>query len=301
VRSRNVSAAGVGKQLIYCPYTDRDLSPEETNREHIVPLALGGMNGVEIPVCRKFNATVGSKIDGALANDFLTMMNRDRFGVKGHSGKAPVFVVKNSSHAETGEPLQVSFGQRDGLKIWSALERRYLNEHGPSAVNIEISIDADIALRFAAKVALSAGYFVYEDFFRHNVKHQELRTVMNCRPPEIGEAIFGMEASVDDRFSTDKSEQLRIFRAMCWVVRPHSLIGLVPGPGRFAAFVGILGDYIGMISVPGDVGSFPNKDQFHWGHVIVLDEREPRGLSFREALERTRETLERASSLAATS
>jgi hypothetical protein len=65
--------AGVDKQFVYCPYTDRDLDIEETNREHIIPLALGGVDRFEIRVCREFNSTVGSDVDGALANDFLVI------------------------------------------------------------------------------------------------------------------------------------------------------------------------------------------------------------------------------------
>jgi hypothetical protein len=214
------------------------------------------------------------------------MTKRDRFGVRGHSGKGPVFVVKNSSHPDTGEPLQVSLGQREGLKIWSPLEKRYLDENGPSTVPIEISLDADIALRFVAKVALAAGYLVYGDLFRKNVKHQELRTIMNFRPPEIGAAIYAMEALVDDRFSTDESDQLQVFRAMCRAAEPHSLVGLVPGPRRFAVFVGVLGDYMGMISVPADTSNLPNRELFHWGHVVVLDRQGPMRLSFMRALEK---------------
>lgn len=274
------------KHLVYCPYTDRELRIEETSREHIIPLALGGIDGIEIPVCLKFNSTVGSEVDGALANDFLVMTKRDKYNVKGHSGQEPVFVVKNSSDLCTGQPLQVSLGQREGLKIWSPVERRFLTENAPSKVPLTINLDVDIALRFVAKVALSAGYFVYRDFFRNNVRHQEFRTIMNHRPPEIGEGVYKMEALVDDRFSTDGSEQLQVFRTMCCAVKPYSLIGLVPGPGRFAAFVGILGDYMGMISVPADTSNFPNKEMLHWGHVIVLGKRGPTSLSFRKALEK---------------
>jgi hypothetical protein len=140
-------------------------------------------------------------------------------------------------------------------------------------------------LRFVAKVALSAGYFVYGDLFRHNVKHQELRTIMNHRPPEIGEAIYQMEALADDRFSTNESEELQIFRAICSAAGPRSLVGLVPGPGRLNVFVGILGDYVGMISVPADTAGFPNRELFHWGHVILLERGGPMRFSFMDALE----------------
>jgi hypothetical protein len=155
------------------------------------------------------------------------------------------------------------------------------------SVPIRITVDADVARRFVAKVALSAGYFVYGDLFRMNVKHQEFRDIMNHRPTELGEAIYKMEALVDDRFSTDVSENLQVFRAICQATRPSSLIGLVPGPARFGVFVGVLGDYMGMISVPANTIGFPNEGVFRWGHVIVLDKKQgATRLSFRETLEK---------------
>ena len=57
--------------MIYCPYTDKYLSTNEVNREHIIPLSLGGVNGFEIPVSIDFNSKAGSNIDGALANDLI--------------------------------------------------------------------------------------------------------------------------------------------------------------------------------------------------------------------------------------
>jgi len=75
--------------MIYCPYTNKDISESETTSEHIIPLSLGGINGFEIPVCKIFNSNVGSKIDGALANDFLILMKRNELDVRGHSKKSP--------------------------------------------------------------------------------------------------------------------------------------------------------------------------------------------------------------------
>jgi len=88
--------------LIYCPYTDREISESDANREHIIPLSLGGLDGFEIPVCRDFNSKVGSKIDGALANDFLILMKRNELDVRGHSNKKPKAVAKKSTDTSTG-------------------------------------------------------------------------------------------------------------------------------------------------------------------------------------------------------
>jgi hypothetical protein len=66
--------------MIYCPYTDAELEPEQTNSEHIIPLALGGVNGFEIPVDAAFNCRLGSTLDGALANEFV-------FGMRGATAR----------------------------------------------------------------------------------------------------------------------------------------------------------------------------------------------------------------------
>jgi hypothetical protein len=53
-------------------------------------------------------------------------------------------------------------------------------------------------MKFVAKVALSAGYFVYGDLFRRNVKHSDFRAIMNF---DISNPIGyeGVEARIDDR------------------------------------------------------------------------------------------------------
>ena len=69
-------------QTIYCPYADRDIPISESTAEHIIPLALGGLNTFTLPVSANFNSQVGSEIDGALANDFLVMCRRDKHGAR---------------------------------------------------------------------------------------------------------------------------------------------------------------------------------------------------------------------------
>lgn len=157
--------------FVYCPYTDQDIPFSGSSPEHIIPLALGGMNSFTLPVSRDFNSRVGSQIDGALANDFLVMSKRDKHFVKGHSRKEPEYVVSNASDAHTGAPLRVTMGQRKGLRIWSPVEKRDLTGLGKT-VTISVHMDIDIALRFVAKVALSAGYLIYGDLFKQKVKHE---------------------------------------------------------------------------------------------------------------------------------
>jgi hypothetical protein len=56
---------------MWCPYTDREIDECESNLEHILPIALGGCDAFTIGVVRSANSTIGSEIDGALANDPL--------------------------------------------------------------------------------------------------------------------------------------------------------------------------------------------------------------------------------------
>lgn len=122
--------------MIYCPYTDSDLASEHCSSEHIVPLVLGGTNGFEILVCAAFNSKVGTEIDGALANDFLTLSKRNRHDIRGHNGKRPLHIVKNAHNAETGDPLQVHLDQLDGLKVWDPKEKRFITENRPSKLSL---------------------------------------------------------------------------------------------------------------------------------------------------------------------
>lgn len=65
------SDTSASAQTIYCPYTDQDIAVGDSSPEHIIPLALGGLNSFTLPVSATFNSKVGSEIDGTLANDFV--------------------------------------------------------------------------------------------------------------------------------------------------------------------------------------------------------------------------------------
>ncbi|WP_373429847.1 HNH endonuclease [Acinetobacter gerneri] len=68
--------------MFYCPYTDKDLKEHEISREHIIPLSLGGIDGYEIFVSKKFNSANAAKIDATLANDFFILMQRNRLDIR---------------------------------------------------------------------------------------------------------------------------------------------------------------------------------------------------------------------------
>lgn len=274
--------------MVYCPYTDSEISAEDCSSEHILPLSLGGINGIELPVSRSHNSKLGSEIDGAVANDFFVMMRRNRFDIRGHSGRRPVFVAKRSSDATTGAPLQVELDQYERrLGVWDPVGKQALIDGAPEILNLDIQVRTDIELRFVAKVALSAGYFAYGDLFRRNVEHEELRQIMNFSMEQMGDRKYSIRTLGDDRLIKPTHPILQRFRDICKSASPYSLIGLVPGNNSLTTFVGILGDYLGMLNSPANTSMFPNDGDFHWGHVILFDKSSgAKRMSFKEAEER---------------
>lgn len=111
---------------IYCIYTDK-LTPEaECSIEHILPLSLGGCNEFVIKVNAAKNATLGSEIDGKLANDFILTLVRKGNNFKGHSKKDVVASLKKSSieNRSNNSPVQVSRrGAPSSIRFASGVRR----------------------------------------------------------------------------------------------------------------------------------------------------------------------------------
>lgn len=133
---------------------------------------------------------------------------------------------------------------------------------------INFRIDLDLHFRFTAKVALAAGYFAYGDLFRTAVKHSDFRAIMNHPSGAPVEHLDGVEALADSMFYQTENPKLEAIRRLCKASQPYSIVALVPSANRFSAFVGILGDYIGMLSVPADGSKFPNEGEYRWAMLF---------------------------------
>lgn len=270
--------------MIYCPYTDQELEDSQTSSEHILPLSLGGINGFEIPVCKEFNSSSGSKIDGALANDFLVLMKRNELDIRGHSGKKPLPIAKRSKDLSTGKPLQVTFDKLGGLKLFCPIAKTYLA--GKREVESSVSMDIDIGLKFVAKTALSAGYFAYGDLFKNQVAHEEIRFIMNHDLKNPTEESKNIRTLIDDRFRQDDNPDIEVFRVLCRMIGNSSIVGIVPGPSNLGIFVGVLGYYMGMLNVPANTKGFPNEGAYDLGHVITPQNGNLVRVAFRRAIEK---------------
>lgn len=262
------------------------MEQSECSSEHIVPLALGGLNGFEIPVSKKMNSEIGAEIDGALSNDFIISAARNEFDIRGHTGTRPVQIMRKGVDNDTGNPIQVTLDRQTGLTIWDAKSRSYISAPLPSTFSFSFSLDIDLPTRFVAKVALSAGYFCYGDDFRKYVEHKEFREVMNHDKGQSWEEFRHLKMLADTPYQMTESAKLKIIRLLCRASKPHSIVGLVPNSSGFGVFVGILGHYMGTLTAPADTSKIPNTGDFKLGHVIQLNRPEKKiiRISLEEAL-----------------
>jgi hypothetical protein len=231
---------GIGSRPLdmpYCIYTDKDIADEEGNPDHVVPLSLGGANGFRVFSDKQFNSTVGSNVDGAIANDPLVEFARRNADARGHSRRNPVPRWRKSS--AQGYPLQFTWGL-DAVEVWDPREKRMLNEEledlEGTSVTSQLKIDYFSAIRFAAQVALGGGYFVYGDLLRDAIDCDELRRLISLDVTAARQdpSFEAMKARICHRFHPDalggSAEALRD-RLLCEYTGRSTFIS-VPYRGR---------------------------------------------------------------------
>ena len=279
----------LAEPLVWCPYTDKEIPLADTAPEHVVPLSLGGVNEFCVRTEKKANWDLGSKIDARLADDFRVKQRRNRLGMTGHSGKYPVVKWKHSE-LDSGEPVQVTLDRGD-VRIWSPRRKQYIAVGSDVQIQSTWIMNVDTSLRFAAKVALSAGYFVYGDLFRRAVAHEEVRFIMELdlsgvTPGEKAElerraATMGVRA--EDWLRRDDNPDLEVYRLLSQAYEDSSVVGLIPTRSSVIVFVGVLGIYVGLVNVPADTSEFPLDGTHDLGHVMALRDGKIERQSLRDA------------------
>jgi hypothetical protein len=280
---------------VWCPYTGKKLARRLASSEHVIPLALGGCNELTILVDSKCNSQFGAKIDGVLANDPLIMFRRSATGTKGHSGRQPLPRFKGTFE---GRPAQVTFhpGQQSLPQIWDAKTQRDVPESVVAGKDfgVQMTVERFSRLRFVAKVSLAAGYLIYGDLFRNNVKHAEPRLLAQTED-WMSIASRPIKTRFLDRFASPmeqcagKERDIQLFcEATSW-----SLIVAVPTSQSLIISVGILGHFVGSLNIPAiKPNLFPRDGEHDLGHCLVCANRRLRRLSLRKAIEKMLKELE---------
>ena len=264
------------EERVWCPYTGTLIPWSETVPEHVVPLSLGGLDELCVRTQKKANWDLGSKVDAPLADDFRVKQRRNRLGMAGHSGKRPVVKLRRSE-LESGEPVQVTFDRGD-VRVWSPRRKQHIAVGSDVQIRSSWTMHMNASLRFAAKVALSAGYFVYGDLFTRAVAHEEIRFLMEfdlagVTPDETAKlrrraATMGVQA--EDWLRAVENPDLEVYRLLSQAYGHSSVVGLVPTRSSITVFVGVLGLYIGLVDTPADTTNFPVLETHDLGHIMVL-------------------------------
>lgn len=276
--------------MIYCIYTDCCIEGDASNSEHIIPLSLGGVNGFEIPVDKKFNADAGSKIDGAIANDFLTLFFRRDHDAKGHSRKSPYPKAKKSIIGDSEKPVQISF-KKEGLIVYSPINNRNLTEKEKSGLTFKskIPIKPDCNIKFTAKVALSAGYYIYGELFREKANHNELRQLMNFNRKTSKQEDFISFNTLGWYWShpvlEKDADDFAVYDIFAKILN-CSFVICIPGSSNIGFIISILGRIIGILNLPVNTNDFPNLGDYDLGHVVLLKDNKIERISYRELLKR---------------
>jgi hypothetical protein len=245
---------------MYCIYTDAEVDNANGNYDHIIPLSLGGNDAFCVWSDKNFNSVVGSKIDGAVANDALIMLARRDADARGHSGIEPVPVWRKSTLE--GRPVQVSFG--DEVKVWDARAKSYLdpNYFLNKPMESRWIYNPYVRSRLTAKVALGAGYFVFGLSFRAMADCGELRKMLTADLSAFKTTLVAHDPVLKGRWP---SQDIPGYRMMCEYQGRTTLIVLPMATG-IAFHLGVLGMYVGSIFCSGDVAKLSLEE----GEVIVL-------------------------------
>lgn len=276
----------------YCIYLD-SLS-DDMSTEHIFPMSLGGLDSFCIQADRKFNNNVGSRVDGAIANDFLMLFKRDRAAAKGHSGTHPEPIARRA-RLEDGTPIQAIFS-KTGLRLYDLKQKRYLTK-GEGTRTIKVSglkLDLDADIRFVAKVALAAGYYAYDDFFKNGVQHSQARMIVTAKHlTDVNPSVRLYTRFQDPKELPDPSDY-QLFKAAI-ELSGCSCVLMLPGKDCFGVVVGVLGEFMGMINIPANTTGFPNEGAYSLGHCIFLQEGKVKRMSFRHLCNKLLEEMEKSS------
>jgi len=88
-----------------CPYTLEPIAEIDSNREHIIPDALGGPNGFALNADAMANSTFGDGVDATLINQPLMLMKASQAEVETRSG--PVVVKLQGTLVSDGSPSDI--------------------------------------------------------------------------------------------------------------------------------------------------------------------------------------------------
>ncbi|WP_189491149.1 hypothetical protein [Formosimonas limnophila] len=254
-------------ETTFCIYEGRNIPNTEISEEHIIPLSLGGTNDLVILASKSINSVAG-EIEGKLGNELSMFLRRNEFDVRGHSGKRPVPTYKSGRIKELDLSVQVQLDKRNKeMRLYSPRHNRFLENAESAGLTIEFNTEIDLTtkIRFTAKVAIGAGYFIYGSLFARFAKVEQLRALMKLDKENMSDDLKVIDPMVCEL--THRQEQIREMGKAFGL----SSVIVVPSEGHIVFSVSCLGEFCGMLRVPADTTRLPNSGAYKWGHILASD------------------------------
>jgi len=253
-------------------------------------LTLGGNDLFTVNVLKTYNSRANKEIDEKLKSCFFMAANRKAARANGHRRKQ-VAAPKAKITVGADSSVVPKFNDSGDISLYSNRYKRFLASEDIESRNvlIKINLSENIRLRFAAKVALGSGYFVYGDHFVENTDLSELRAIMNYHGELHNEPRFNAISSTGwfwpKPVGADDGEMHAIFEAINAMLG-CSFVALITSAveNRVIFVVGVLGQLAGVISCPANCGKFPKHGDYDLGHVVALKGNELQTMSYRECL-----------------
>lgn len=164
----------------WCVYTDKIVTENESNIEHIIPKSIGGHDKLTIKVDKEKNSDLGKVLDCKITDHPFMLMKRNHYNFRGYS-KKPVKYIWNA----TVQGMKGKVDLREEQIKFNTF--RSLNDYGLNiskpisneSISTNMSYDENILISFGAKMALGIGKYFYGDTFKKCGFHNELRDLMN--------------------------------------------------------------------------------------------------------------------------
>lgn len=249
----------------FCIYEGRHIPNTEVSDEHIIPLSLGGTNSLVIPASKSINSVAG-EIEGKLGNELGMSLRRNEFDIRGHSGKRPIPTYKSGEIKELALPVQVHLDKKNKeMRLFSPRHKRYLEDCESAGLTIQFKTNIDLTtkIRFAAKVAIGAGYFIYGSVFAQFAKVEHLRALM-----KLDEVNMSNDLKVINPLMSNLTHQQKQIREMGKAFGLSTVIA-VPSENDISFSVTCLGEFCGILRVPADTTKLPNSGEYTWGHILA--------------------------------
>ena len=250
---------------MYCIYSNSEINKKDATLQHIIPLSMGGVNSFSIYIDRKINSTLGSKVEGTLINEFTMKIKQMHYEITGQSNSTPQMKMQGSID---GKPISIKWG-KNKIDLFDPIKKEHLQ--GKQAVTLRTQIDLFSRLRFAAKVALEAGFFLFGKRFVEHADCDTLRKATFCEDFEKEQLDLLFYDNLHPIEEKDKSMH-GIIKLLIEQMGSSSVVfGFAEG--RLIVHIGIMGEWLSTINFSAQTEHFPiMEDSFRLGRVILCKE-----------------------------